>query len=72
MSALRAAPFVEIRIPLEGSPIVRYFAMTGEDAERLWLWLASRPDLEALIREAAVYRRGEIQGPPGACDRRAT
>jgi len=52
-----AAPFVEIRIPLEGSPTLRYVAMSAEDAERLRLWLVRRRDLRALIDAADCARR---------------
>jgi hypothetical protein len=48
----RAAPSVEINLPLEGLPGVRFAAMTAEDHERLMTWLASVPELARLVGRA--------------------
>jgi hypothetical protein len=67
----RPGPCISIRIPLEGSPHVRFLAMCGEDEQRLFDWLEHRPDLTLLIRSLADYSGGWIDGPPGAGRRAA-
>jgi hypothetical protein len=61
-------PSIEIRIPLEGEPRIRYFAATFEDSERLRLWLRQRRDLLRIIYGAAYFTGGVIEGPPSAPD----
>ncbi len=51
-------PFCLIVLPFEAKPVVRIFAPTDRQEDRLWEWFGAHPELAEIVRLACIVHAG--------------